>query len=194
MTRPPDIVVQHALELASQSPCRSRRGVVVWATSCGVPIVEGGGYNGPPRGAPCPGRAVCAGTCGQRCVHAEIRAIRRAGWPRHGGPSELVHVERAVDGGVKPCLGPSCWQCAREILDVGFIAGVWLYEDAQPTLCGAYLGDNDATCPQLTCIRQLHHDGNCDNVTGDPPLAPAWRRYTAEEFYRTTLLRCGMTP
>lgn len=30
--------------------------------------------------------------------------------------------------------------------------------------CGAYLGDNDATCPQTTCIRDKNHKGLCDNV------------------------------
>ncbi len=34
-------------------------------------------------------------------------------------------------------------------------------------LCGKYLGDNDATCAQLTCIRDAGHDGNCDNEHGD---------------------------
>jgi hypothetical protein len=31
-------------------------------------------------------------------------------------------------------------------------------------LCGKYLGDNDGTCPQLTCIRPLGHKGLCDNL------------------------------
>lgn len=40
-------------------------------------------------------------------------------------------------------------------------------------LCGEYLGDNDGTCPQLTCIRDRGHGGRCDNVKGDtPPHAP----------------------
>lgn len=30
--------------------------------------------------------------------------------------------------------------------------------------CGKYLGDNDGTCPQLTCIRERGHAGLCDNV------------------------------
>jgi hypothetical protein len=34
--------------------------------------------------------------------------------------------------------------------------------------CGKYLGDNDGTCPQLTCIRRYGHEGLCDNVHGDP--------------------------
>jgi len=34
-------------------------------------------------------------------------------------------------------------------------------------LCGQYIGDNDGTCPQLTCIRDLNHSGLCDNVRDD---------------------------
>ena len=33
--------------------------------------------------------------------------------------------------------------------------------------CGKYLGDNDGTCPQLTCIRDKDHDGGCDNARDD---------------------------
>lgn len=33
--------------------------------------------------------------------------------------------------------------------------------------CGRYLGDNDATTPQLTCIRRMGHVGLCDNLVGD---------------------------
>jgi|SRR5579885_290666 len=32
------------------------------------------------------------------------------------------------------------------------------------TTCGKYVGDNDGTCPQLTCIREAQHQGPCDNV------------------------------
>lgn len=58
----------------------------------------------------------------------------------------------------------SRWRAARE--------QAWLRRqlDTMATprvLCGKYLGDNDATCPQLTCIRDRHHDGLCDNVRGD---------------------------
>lgn len=35
--------------------------------------------------------------------------------------------------------------------------------------CGKYLGDNDATCPQLTCLRLRGHQGQCDNTYGEPP-------------------------
>lgn len=33
--------------------------------------------------------------------------------------------------------------------------------------CNKYIGDNDATCPQLTCIRGPGHPGPCDNTSGD---------------------------
>jgi hypothetical protein len=35
-----------------------------------------------------------------------------------------------------------------------------------PKLCGKLLGDNDGTCPQLTCVRFVNHEGDCDNVRG----------------------------
>lgn len=40
-------------------------------------------------------------------------------------------------------------------------------------LCGKYIGDNDATCPQLTCIRQAGHEGFCDNGHGDGTGVPS---------------------
>jgi hypothetical protein len=45
-----------------------------------------------------------------------------------------------------------------------------LYDDEQLSThpgCGRYLGDSDATCLQLTCVRDRGHDGLCDNVRGD---------------------------
>lgn len=45
--------------------------------------------------------------------------------------------------------------------------------DAAPPLCGKYLGDNDGTCPQLTCIRDPGHEGDCDNVRGDEACEPS---------------------
>lgn len=33
--------------------------------------------------------------------------------------------------------------------------------------CGLYMGDNDATCPQLTCQRRVGHGGLCDNHHGE---------------------------
>ena len=46
---------------------------------------RGEGYNGPPIDG-CPGRAVCAGKCGQFSVHAEMRALRSAALYLRGAP------------------------------------------------------------------------------------------------------------
>jgi hypothetical protein len=141
----------------------------------GPGATRGDGSNGPPAELPCPGRQVCTGTCGQRSVHAEVRALRAAAlYTRyHGsGPWDLIHVELGEAGGVVFCSGPSCWQCAREILDVRFVGGVWLYELGVPPDELAEAARNGIACL----------------------MRPYWRRYSAAEFYRITLERCGMVP
>ena len=94
---PPDQTIKLALEIAARSPCRSKRGVVLY-DSLGAPC--GAGHNGPPNDA-CPGREICAGACSQLAVHAEVRALRAAQITRTataalGGrrkPLDMVHVE-----------------------------------------------------------------------------------------------------
>lgn len=113
-----------ALEEASKSPCRSKRGVAIMSPVIQLAYVA---HNGPPLDG-CPGRAVCAGNCGQRSVHAETRALRKVTLL---GPLELVHVELSPVGGTVACSGPSCLPCAKEIADARFIAGVWLFEEAE---------------------------------------------------------------
>lgn len=161
---PAQHLVDAALAAAAVSPCRSKRGVVVFRNGA----VIGSGFNGPPQG--CPGRAVCAGTCGQRSVHAEVRALRSAA-NRAMCVCDMLHVELADDGDVVACDGPICWQCSREIVDVGFIAGVWLYEAVGVHLLEQQL----ATATPITV-----------------QVSARWRRYTAEEFHLATLARCGM--
>ncbi len=167
MTEPDRFMIGSALATAALSPCRSKRGVALYDMATGA--FRGAGHNGPPRGAPCPGRAICAGTCGQRSVHAESRALRAAevyrsmGHPP--GPYDLIHVELSADGGVVACAGPGCWQCSREILDVGFVGGVWLYE--------------------MTGEQQISALSNSQG---------RWRRYTAEEFHRVTLRNARLQP
>lgn len=185
MTAPPDQVVKLALQTAALSPCLSKRGVVAYIPDAlgGARVIAGAGYNSPPAPFTCPGRAVCAGNCGKRCVHAEMRALRSAA--DIGDALELVHVElatavqidpdgpvtsrrvgdrieytlpaRAVPiGAVAACDGPGCWQCELPTVAEANAAGVTRADDPR-------------------------HAG----------LA-RWRRYTAEEFYRVTLQRCGM--
>jgi len=164
---PPQHIIEHAIAVASMSPCRSQRGVVVYDPVTNV--VHGAGYNGPPTG--CPGRGTCAGICGQLSVHAEMRALREAGreagrrggmWPQF----ELVHVERVerVVTSVRPCDGPTCSQCSKEILDVGFVGGVWLYEQHAPST------------PTLAAFARRNFS-----------TWPSWRRYDVAEFHARSL-------
>ena len=153
------------------------------------PGTPGLGHNGPPGGA-CPGRGVCAGRCGQLSVHAEVRALREAAVymsMRHSpGPYDLVHVELSTDGGVVACDGPSCLPCAVQILDVGFVGGVWLYLGVSRCLaCNRFEDSSDKA--EERCKR-------CPECGADLAPEGVWRRYTAEEFHRATLERCGMVP
>lgn len=172
---PPSWAVRLAEEAAARSPCeKSRRGVVAFTSD--RRISWGTGWNGPPGGAPCPGRSICGDACRRLCVHAEVRAIRAAIGTRTAEiwdkvvmlgrrPSalscDLLHVKIGDDGLVVAGGPPSCEQCAREILDVGFVDGVWLYEHVP------------------RCV--------------DPRGGARWRRYEAGEFHRVTLRNAGLS-
>ena len=172
-TAPAQNIIIRALEVAASSPCRSKRGVVLYDPATGAH--RGSGHNGPPTGRP--GRAICAGTCGQRSVHAEVRALRDAlvYTQHHGvGPCDLVHVELAADGGVVACGGPSCPGCAAQILDAGFVGGVWLYLSAKAW--------------RSIPIDLLPYPGIQFDAAYNP--VDAWARYTAEEFYAVTMKHC----
>lgn len=162
---PPIFAITQAICIAKESPCRSKRGVIIY-DPCKIFFVSS--HNGPPEPFICPGRDRCRGKCSQLAVHAETRALRCvAGIGRRD--LELVHVELApepillsasgfdVDRSVIACNGPSCVSCSKEILDAQSIAGIWLYEIA--------VSPNDGA---------------------------AWRRYSAVEFHRSSLERCGL--
>jgi len=199
---PPDVVVELAEELAARSQCRSRRGAVLYYEPIGHAVrLKGSGFNGPPGPFACPGRDRCKGICGQLCVHAEMRALRGVSNP--GRPLDLVHVELGPDGHVTPSGGPSCWQCSREILDVGFVAGVWLYEKMPEEWC-PHIDMRRTDC--LYCQGELCHQ--CDSANPGPrcehdvldrhhelPIVSArWRYHTAEGFHRRTLRNTGLEP
>lgn len=148
---PTNWMVSQAIVVAKESPCRSKRGVVIYDPSG---MIVGSGWNSPPEPFGCPGRNRCQGKCGQLAVHAEARALRSVA-VIIGRALELVHVELAIDGKIIACNGPSCVSCSKEILDARSIAGIWLYEIAAGG--GA-----------------------------------AWRRYSAVEFHRIGLERCGL--
>lgn len=155
----PKIVVAKALEVALASPCaKSKRGVIIFHPSGN--IVAMGNNHPPRIGWPptihgveqsmvmreCDGSAACRESCSKRCIHAESAAVRLLVYslaqtvrdmritPRQQrsmlGEFELVHVKVGADGDLIAGGGPSCWQCSREILDVG-IGFVWLYLNAE---------------------------------------------------------------
>ena len=175
---PPEEMIRRAERAAMHSPCaKSRRGVVLYGeiATMGVEYaVAGVGHNGPPRTHPgtprCDGSARCHEVCNRRCVHAEMRALRDVapGYQAMGG-LHLLHVKLGPDDRVVGGHGPSCWQCSREILDVGFVAGVWLYESR------VAVGRPDD--------RERH-----DHET----VESAWYYYSAQEFHRETARTCDL--
>jgi hypothetical protein len=133
--------IDAAIAAARRSPCaKSKRGVVIYRHG-----IVGVGFNGQPSGECGGSGGVCWPVCHKVCVHAEMRAIREAlqrpgchtSLPDlhepghrphallHDPGYRLVHV-KVIDGALVASGGPSCWQCSREILDVG-LAGVWLF-------------------------------------------------------------------
>jgi deoxycytidylate deaminase len=205
-TAPPRSMIVDAERHAVRSPCaKSRRGVVLYRQQhLEPPVIFGTGFNGPPMPFTCPGRELCAGTCGKRCVHAEMRALRVAEpLTLQSGSLDLVHVKLGADGHVTPGGGPSCWQCSREILDVGFVGGVWLYEempeewcphiDELRTSCRYCQGDACRICASAPSCGPRCHDV-LDRHHGLPVVAARWRYRTALEFHRVTLETLKMRP
>lgn len=128
---PSNVIIGLAEQQARSSSClKSKRGAVVYAPSSLT--AYGRGFNGQPEGFACTGSAACRKACGMICEHAEARAIREAIAFRAAGAgwlADLVHVKIGSDGLLVAGGGPSCVQCSRLIVDVGFIGKVWLYEE-----------------------------------------------------------------
>lgn len=154
MTEPPHYVIEAARQAAIKSPCqKSKRGVAIFnpethdrftrhiglgtisdLRAAQRDVLAGAGFNGPPPGYLCDGSVACRRDCAKFCLHAEHRAIRAAGFLDDVRHLELVHVKLALETTVRGDKGeieaggpPTCWQCSKEILDVG-LRGVWLYE------------------------------------------------------------------
>lgn len=119
---PPSHIVDFAVQVAGQSPCQSKRGVVIFD---GDNVITNG-YNVKPRGFDCDGSDACKATCRVEAVHAEQIALLAAGAKAH--QADLLHV-KTVNGQLVPSGGPSCIQCSKLALVAG-IAGVWLYHDS----------------------------------------------------------------
>jgi deoxycytidylate deaminase len=120
LDEPPSHIIDLAVEVSVWSPCRSKRGVVVFR---GENVVAHG-YNYKPRGFECDGTDACKATCRDEAVHAEQQALLSSS-PRQADGADLLHV-KTVDGQLVASGGPSCVQCSKLALACG-IAGVWLY-------------------------------------------------------------------
>ncbi len=138
MDEPPKEMIDVARLAAIQSPCaKSKRGVVAYR-DWGDRGPEwkrfhqlSAAFNGPPGSIECLGSDDCRRDCAKRCVHAEVRALRgildRDKFHASDVHIVLLHV-KVVEGDVVAGGGPGCWQCSREILDAGFIHGIWLFQ------------------------------------------------------------------
>jgi deoxycytidylate deaminase len=123
--------IDDAVYLAMQSPCRSKRGVVI---SSHDGIVIGSGFNHQPFPFECDGSEACNRNCGKTAIHAEQAAILTAresvkdGW--------MLHV-KAKQG--KPCssMAPSCLECSKLILESGIAWMHLLHDPVAQMLPGA---------------------------------------------------------
>lgn len=113
-------IVDAAIECSKRSPCRSKRGVVIFRER----LIIARGFNDKPLSGTCDGSLACKATCRTEAVHAEQSALLRAGL--HAQGSDLLHV-KTVDGQLVVSGGPSCVQCSKLALAAG-IRYVWLYE------------------------------------------------------------------
>jgi deoxycytidylate deaminase len=112
-----------ALEASLNSPCKSKRGVVIWDREFGLIST---GYNAPPNPKNCDCSDACKLNCSKTAVHAEQLAILniKDTLSKYNNP-EMLHV-KSVDG--KPVFSdkPSCHECSKLLLKVG-IKYMWLY-------------------------------------------------------------------
>jgi hypothetical protein len=90
-----------------------------------------------------------------------------------------VHDRECASGGHRASKGVSqadygltCIESQSELDESAHVLGLTNSRRCpnEARLCGVYLGDNDGTCPQLTCIRGKGHGGAHDNVRGDPEI------------------------
>lgn len=213
-TSPPDHIIASALAYARQSPCcKSKRGVAIFDPSTPHAAAIALGTNHPPLPQGCDGSDACREDCARRCIHAEADGLAMfaalygassaldqlgigGGMRIHPTRSELVHVKIGPAGELVAGGGPSCWQCSRNVLEVG-IAAVWLYQVdpvdySEKTHCPT-LRLPFASC--MLCQNQacgVHGDAACacavDERHRNVPAADVgrWHRYTGEEFHRVT--------
>ena len=117
--------VDHAVAVAMESPCVSKRGVVI-GTSQSDFVSDG--YNHQPYPFQCTSDEKCKRTCGKTAIHAEQAALLSA-MRRSLRGCWMLHVKAKQD---KPCasMAPSCMECSKLILESG-ISWMHLLHDPQ---------------------------------------------------------------
>ena len=119
---PPLHVIELAIEVSTWSPCRSKRGVVIFHNEDIIMT----GCNSKPGAFACDGSEACKQTCRREAVHAEQWALLGAGANNCRG-ADMLHV-KTVDGVLVPSGSPSCVECSKLALVCG-IAGFWIFHD-----------------------------------------------------------------
>lgn len=120
MQQPPQQVIYAAVDDASFSPCRSKRGAAIFRGD-EVAVI---GRNFKPAPFECDGSEACKATCRRDAVHAEQAAIVCCGDCRD---ADMLHV-KVVNGRLVPSGPPSCVQCSKLMLVVG-IRFMWLFHE-----------------------------------------------------------------
>lgn len=112
-----------ASKIAVNSPCKSKRGVIIWNRTHGLISF---GWNAPPLPFVCDGTDACKSSCSKTAVHAEQAAIINfLDSNMNISECEMLHV-KVIDGKAVVSEKPSCWQCSKLILSAG-IKYMWLY-------------------------------------------------------------------
>jgi deoxycytidylate deaminase len=125
---PPLSAVDAAILSATESPCRSQRGAVIFqpATASRAGFIVARGFNAPPPPLRCDRSDRCRISCSRAAVHAEQRALLDAG--RSAQFAEMLHV-KVQEGELVASGPPSCVECSKLALAAG-ISGFWLYHAA----------------------------------------------------------------
>ena len=116
--------LKQAVEIAKDSPCQSKRGVIIWSRTAGL---ISSGFNAPPKPFECDGTDACKKNCSKTAVHAEQKAIIDIGNQFIKlDQCEMLHV-KVVNGEAVISDKPSCWQCSKLIL-ASKLKSMWLYQ------------------------------------------------------------------
>lgn len=169
-----DWVVERAVEVAMQSPCQSKRGVVIWSGDSFI----SSGFNHQPKPFVCDGTDRCKLNCGKTAIHAEQMAILHGGASPRG--ASMLHV-KAYYGVPCASMAPSCLQCSKLILYSG-IAWMYLIHSSVAQMLpgaevvGSTLGYGEQSYEELQIRRYSAVD---------------FHRLTAEWSHRIELVRGG---